>query len=79
MATVKETATRQEFQTHQRADLLRLRRVFCDTERAMLSAVDKWQVARLAILKKRIVALFNRCGTKRPDAPARAPRQIRFG
>ena len=79
MATVKETAIRQEFQTHQRADLLRLRRVLCETERVMRSGVDEWQVARLAILKKRIVALFKRCDTKRSDAagPVTAPDKVR--
>ena len=79
MATVKETAIRQEFQTHQRADLLRLHHVLCVTERAMLSAVDEGQVSRLTILKKRIVALFKRCDTKHPDAtgPVTAPDKAR--
>jgi hypothetical protein len=65
MATVKETAIRQEFQTQQRADLITLDRTLCETARAVLSVSDEGQVGRLAILKKRIADLLKRCGTKR--------------
>jgi hypothetical protein len=72
MATVKETAIRQEFQTQQGADLLMLHRALCETERAVLSVSDEGQVGRLAILKKRIAELFKRCGTKRFTRATRA-------
>jgi hypothetical protein len=72
MATVKETAIRREFQTQQRADLLTLRRALCETERAVLSVSDEGQIGRLAMLKKRIVELFKRCGTKRSKGAMRA-------
>ena len=61
MASVKEKAIRQEFQTQQRADLLSLHRTLCEKEQIAVDAADAGQAGRVAILKMRIAKLLKRC------------------
>ncbi len=71
IATVKETANREEFQAQQRADLLGLYCALCEIGRAVLGVFDEVRVGRLAILEKHMADLFKRCGTKRSKGAVR--------